>query len=225
MLRATDIRNQIDKLTQNIITIGLCDAQNFPALNIFPGNITEVSITRSANAAFLKSIPYADMYKHLYDNQAYNLKMIDGALVTMQYRFKGCDLLTHRLSFFPSPDLESFQNDPELYFKDELYADILDKKIVAVPLRFDFDYMEGTYQPIEHPISHLTVGQYEHCRIPVSSALTPYQFIAFVIRNFYHTANKKFCDLLPSFKECFDSTIFDEEKTLLHLNTPINNHS
>ena len=28
------------------------------------------------------------------------------------------------LCYFPSPDLEHFQNDPELYLGDEIYADV-----------------------------------------------------------------------------------------------------
>lgn len=221
MINANNVNKQINALTQRLIEVGLCDYYNFPSINNKSGNIVEVSISKSPNTIFLKSIPYAEMYKHLSDNQYYNLKMLDGALITLQYRFKKNRLVAHRLSFFPSPDLEAFQNEPELYLEDELYADILDKRIVTVPFRFDFDYTDGTYHPIDHPISHLTIGQYEYCRIPVSSALTPYQFITFIVRNFYHTANEKFSNSLPVFKEYFDSTIFDEEKALLHINTPI----
>lgn len=225
MMKAKDIFRQINVLTQKLIEVGLCDYQNYPSIINKPGKIEEVSINNPPNSISLKNIPYAEMYKHLSDNQYYNFKMLDGALITMQYRFKNNNLIAHRLSFFPSPDLELFQNEPELYLEDELYADILDKRIVTVPFRFDFDYTEGTYKPIDHPISHLTIGQYEYCRIPVSSALTPYQFIAFIIRNFYHTAGDRFSNSLPAFKECFDSTIFDEEKALLHINTPSYNKS
>lgn len=225
MIKAKDVYHQIDVLTQQLIKVGLCNYLNYPSIKKKSGNIEEVSINNTPNTVFLKSIPYAEMYKHLSGHNYYNLKMLDGALITMQYRFINNRLVAHRLSFFPSPDLEAFQNEPELYLEDELYADILDKRIVTVPFRFDFDYTEGTYHPIDHPISHLTIGQYEYCRIPVSSALTPYQFIAFIVRNFYHTANEKFSDSLPAFKEYFDNTIFDEEKALLHINTPIYNNS
>lgn len=225
MIKAKDVYNQIDKLTQQLIKVGLCDDSNFPSTNERSGGIVEISITNSPSTIFLKSIPYAEMHEKLSKNRQYNLKMLDGALITLQYRFIEDRLFAHRLSFFPSPDLEAFQNEPELYLEDELYADILDKRIVTVPFRFDFDYTDGTYRPIDHPISHLTIGQYEYCRIPVSSALTPYQFITFIVRNFYHTANEKFSNSLPVFKEYFDNTIFDEEKTLLHINTPIYNNS
>ena len=119
-----------------------------------------------------------------------------------------------------SGNLEAFQNEPELYLDDEIYADILDRRIVTVPFRFDFDNNQKTYIPIEHPISHLTLGQYKNCRIPVSSALTPYQFLTFVIRNFYHTASLNY--VITVFQDRFDDTIFREEQELIHVNTPLN---
>ena len=145
--------------------------------------------------------------------------MIDGALLTLLYRFKNNEIVAHRLSYFPAPDLVAFQNEPEIYMEDEIYSDILDQRIVTVPLRFDFDNDEKTYQPIEHPISHLTLGQYENCRIPVSSALTPYQFITFITVNFYHTAHCK--SHLNIYKEKFKDSIFPEEQEFLHINAPI----
>ena len=106
-----------------------------------------------------------------------------------------------------------------MYAEDELYVDILDRRIVTVPIRFDFDDDDAVRCPLEHPTSHLTLGQYKNCRIPVSSALTPYQFISFIITNFYHSANSK--SDLQEFKDKFDESIFPEERELIHINTPI----
>ncbi len=219
MLTSRKIYNQIQKLTGELIQTGLCDALNFPSMVKQPGDIEIIGITKADNSIFLKSIPYSEMYHELVKNKVYNIKLIDGALLYMLYTFKNGKLVKHRLSYFPAPDLESFQNEPELYLEDELYLNILDKRIVTIPFRFDFDNNEQTYKPIEHPISHLTLGQYEHCRIPVSTALTPYQFISFVIRNFYHTAQSKYGDSLSVFKDNFEPCIFDEELEILHICT------
>ena len=220
MLTSKVIYSQIQKLTAELIETGLCDAQNFPSMVKRNGGIEDVGITAADNSLFLKSIPYLEMYYELVRKKIYNVKLIDGALLYMLYRFEDNRLLMHRLSYFPAPDLKSFQNDPELYLEDEIYADILDKRIVTVPFRFDFDRSEGVYKPIEHPVSHLTLGQYEHCRIPVSSALTPYQFIAFVIRNFYHTTQSKYGEKFTVFKEKFANSILDEEFELMYICTP-----
>ncbi|MDW7662991.1 MAG: DUF2290 domain-containing protein [Bacillota bacterium] len=220
MISSKRIIIQIKTLTTELIETGLCDDQTFPSLYKTCRNIEEVGITHAESSIFLKSIPYANMYQELIKKRFFNVKMIDGALISMQYRFKEDLLIAHRLSFFPSPNLELFQNDPEVYIEDEVYADILDRRIVTVPLRFDFDNNEDICKPIAHPISHLTIGQYSNCRIPVSSALTPYQFISFIIMNFYHTAHKRYQKDLSVYKDCFSRTLFAEEHELLHLHTP-----
>lgn len=223
MLTTMKIFNQINRLTTDLIQTGLCDAQNFPSLKRHSGNIEEIGIRNTDNldnSIFLRNMSYSDMYKQLITMGKYNIKMIDGALISMSYRFDNNHLIKHRLSFFPSPDLEMFQNEPDIYIMDELYSDIIDKRIVAVPIRFDFDKRVNAYKPIEHPISHLTLGQYKNCRIPVVSALTPYQFLSFIVLNFYHTAYKKYSNYFTLFTDCFETTIFAEEREVLHIHTP-----
>ena len=184
LLTPKSVLSQISRLTTVIIESGLSEEENFPSMKEYSGGIKEVGISNADHSIFLKSIPYSEMYKEARKNRAYNLKMIDGALVTFQYRFLNDSLVAHRLTFFPDPELVSFQNEPLLYLEDEIYADILSGGVFPTPFRFDFDKNEAVCRPIEHPISHFTVGQYKNCRIPVSSALTPYQFINFVTRNF-----------------------------------------
>ena len=55
------------------------------------------------------------------------------------------------------------------------------KNIVPFPLHFDFDSPIEIVRELEHPISHLSLGQYEHCRIFVSTGLPPFYFISFVL--------------------------------------------
>ena len=215
------IYKQVSTLTAEIIATGLCDHTNFPSRSRYRGGIEEISVSKADYTVSLKNISYAEMFRVLDETRTYNMKMIDGALITLSYKFKNNTLMEHRLSFFPSPDLEMFQNEPEQYLDDELYSDIVDKRIVTVHIRFDFNISERVFEPVEHPISHLTLGQYKNCRIPVSAALTPFQFLSFIIRNFYHTAHLQTEKHLSIFKDCFDTTIFDEERKLLHMNTPI----
>ncbi|MCD8222383.1 MAG: DUF2290 domain-containing protein [Clostridiales bacterium] len=219
MLTLRDVFIQVSKLTSELIATGFCVDQNFPSIEQRTG---EIKVTSVDNSIFLKSIPYSEMYYEALKRRAFNVKLIDGALIYMLYQFKNGELMKHRLAYFPAPDLELFQNEPELYMEDELYADILDKQIVTVPIRFDFDKSEGVYKPIEHPVSHLTLGQYKNCRIPVTTALTPYQFISFIMRNFYHTAQISCEEKLTVFKDCFEKSIFEEEYTVLHICTPGN---
>ena len=140
------------------------------------------------------------------------MRMLDGALIHMMYRFKNNQLEAHRLAFFPSPFLEEFQNNPEIYIEDEIYAEVTMRNIVPFPLRFDFDCREEVAVDIEHPKSHLTLGQYQNCRIPVSAALTPHHFIEFILRNFYNTAYRKYSNQLSTFSDRFETSITEREK-------------
>ena len=211
----SDAINEIYNLTGSLIATGLCIDQNYPSENkdgadrsITFGNGADLSIV-------LKNVPYVDVYNTLLARRAFNLKMIDGALVQLQYLFAGNDLQRHRLAFFPSPDLLEYQNDPELYETDELYADMIAKNVVTVPVRFDYD--PKSYADYDHPASHLTLGQYKNCRIPVSGPISPFLFLNFILRSFYNTPFRKFCGNIGEGHLAFGETISEAEKRHMHL--------
>jgi len=160
------------------------------------------------------------IYNELLRTEAYNLLMLDGALIQMSYRVKNDLVETHRLAFFPSPYLEGFQNEPDLYIEELVYAEVIWKNIVPFPLRFDFDSREGVYEELRHPKSHLTLGQYKNCRIPVCAPLTPYHFVSFLLRHFYHTAYWHYSDDIRPHSYCFLETIFTREREILHIQVP-----
>lgn len=213
------ILSQIHSLTKDLIQVGLCDDQNYAHIVSLKGDVKKVTIGRLETTIFLKNVSYRDIYYEMLEKRAFNMKMIDGALILMEYSFGKEGILHHRLSFFPSPDLLEYQSNEELYLEDEIYLDILEKQVVTVPLRFDYDEEEAS--PIEHPISHLTVGQYTNCRIPVTSAVPPGQFVEFVVRNFYHTAYHKYCDRIGKYPNEFPRTLLKEEEALIYMNIPL----
>lgn len=206
------IKKQINDITSNLIAIGLSVEQNFPSIN--DGSIY-ISGNKDLSIA-LKNISYKEIYQILEKDKNYNIKMIDGALIQLMYNFEGNELKKYRLAFFPSPNLEEFQNNNEIYETDELYADILDKNIVTTPIRFDYD--PNNHQVVEHPKSHLTIGQYKNCRIPINTAITPNIFMDFILRNFYNTTHSKFSSQLNFDKVIlFENCIHDDEKKILHI--------
>lgn len=81
----------------------------------------------------------------------------DGAMVQMRYAFSAStgQLLRSSASFLPSPDLTPYQDDPELYITDQVYGEIVDPRVVPVPLQVDFD--GGASQDLHHPHSHLMI--------------------------------------------------------------------
>ena len=142
--------------------------------------------------------------------------MLDGGLIQMFYTFKAGILASHRLAYFPSPSLEAYQNEPELYEEDEIYADILAKNVVAFPIRFDFDNNDKLFKPVSHPKSHLTLGQYKNCRIPVSAPLSPIVFMKFILRNLYSTATTTAGELDIQ-ETIFPANIHAHEEQIPHL--------
>ena len=221
MLTPEKIYNQVNRLTADMIGLSLCDRQNFPTLRDVGQGYRKVDIGEDKNISLvLKNIHYYEIYTELDRTNMYNFRMLDGAIIQMMYCFKDNSVETYRLAFFPSPSLEEFQNNPEVYIDDEIYAEVVMKNIVPFPLRFDFDSRKGVATDVEHPASHLTLGQYKNCRIPVSAPITPYQFIDFILRNFYNTAFIKYSQNISYFRECFSDSITDTEKGLLHLRTP-----
>lgn len=214
-----DIYKQINQLTDDLIKSGLCLDQNKAVLKSKGKQIDEIGIpSREGMSFFLKSSPYADIYAIANKKRIYNVKMIDGSLLSLHYRFEREEIIAHRLLYLPSPDLNAFQYDSQGYLGDEIYNDIVDESVLQVPIRFDFDSNPNVYKEVEHPISHLTLGQYPNCRIPVSSALTPYQFISFIVFNFYQTDDKHVS--LRKYDEKFEDCISNTEKKMIHICTP-----
>jgi len=208
------ILNQIRNVTQKLVALSLSSEQNFPSEKDGFIYISE----QYALSIALKNIPYKDIYDKYAEDGNYNIKMIDGGLIQMMYTFDNQgNLFKYRLGFFPSPYLEEFQNNSEIYEEDEIYADIISKNIVPTPIRFDYD--PANAEPIEHPASHVTIGQYKNCRIPISHPITPNIFMDFILRNFYNTASRKFStELSFDVQSLFDECIEASERKILYFN-------
>ncbi|MGN6281751.1 DUF2290 domain-containing protein, partial [Frateuria sp.] len=123
-MNPSTVRAQIEGLTALLVECSLCDEQNFPAI-INEDKHTRIGLPNNPNLSIaLKSnVDYRDIYQQLDKSKAFNFRMLDGALVQLLYEFEGQSLCAHRLAYFPSPSLEPFQNDPEIYELDEVYAD------------------------------------------------------------------------------------------------------
>ena len=214
-------KRQIDGIVRYAVERSLADDQNFAYLNGDARNSAEVTFPGAELIGIaMRNVPYEEIYEKLAAERVFNIKMLDGALIQMMYQFSQGTLFSHRLAFFPSPFLEQFQNNPDIYLDDEVYADVVAKNIVHVPIRFDYDARDSRHEEVAHPKSHLTLGQYENCRIPVSAPLTPIQFFDFLLRNFYHTAHDKYADGLPAFSGKFDPSITSAEQRVVHVVIP-----
>ena len=209
---------QVNELTEALVGLSLSNEQNFPATHGNTNTAFEITVSTAAGMSVaLKNVAYRDIYGELEKAQCFNIKMLDGALITLRYRFRAGVICEHSLSYFPSPDLEHFQNEPEIYLEDEIYADVIARNIVPFPVRFDFSDDPAKFVDVQHPYSHLTLGQYENCRIPVDSPLGPLAFGGFILRNFYNTAFRKYSENIPASTLAFVSTITANERKIPHV--------
>lgn len=214
---AIDIYNEITDLTAYVIEQGICDASNYPAIYDNDCKIDFKGSNLISKA--LKDEEYEHIYNELKENRLFNIKFLDGALLQFMYLFDSSSRLKkHRLAFYPSPYLESFEKNSENYMSDQLYTEIVRRRIVPFPIRFDFDI--EAYQDVKHPKSHLSLGDVENCRIPVSSPLTPYNFLKFILSNFYCTDTYEFISKLPKSNFKFNSSISDNEKLIMYISIP-----
>lgn len=217
-----EVLNQIRNITSKLIELGLSNEQNFPILKTYPDRIIKVSISGDPNFTIgLKDIDYAEIYIELEKSKSFNVRLVDGGLLQYLYKFENGEIVEHRLAYFPAPDLKPFQVDYEIYIEDEIYADILNKNVVTFPIRFDFNADLEKYIDIFHPKSHLTLGQYQNCRIPVTSPLTPIAYTKFILRNFYNTAYKLYENELNIAHTDFPKCISNNEESIPHLNIGI----
>lgn len=214
------IKEDIDGLIAELIGKGVCDDSNFSAIRS-SGSTTDITFSGAEHISIAMSdIEYDLIYRELADKRSYNMKLIDGALLQMMYRIDDEELIQHRLAFYPSPTLLPFHEDPGAYMCDEIFIEIVKRRIIPFPLRFDFDGREGVHIDTVHPKSHLTLGDVEGCRIPVSAPITPRWFVEFILRNFYQTKAHDFISELPQHKIKFTTSITQNETGLIHMTIP-----
>jgi hypothetical protein len=217
---AVVVKEDLDRLIGALIETGLCEDQNFPSIRQLGSN-WEVTFSGAEHVSIgMGDTEYENVYRELAERRSYNMRLADGGLLQLMYRFDANHLLQHRLAFYPSPSLRPFPEEPDAYMYDELFIDIIRRHIVPFPLRFDFDDREEIHVDITHPKSHLTLGDIRGCRIPVAGPLTPRWFIEFIVRNFYQDEQYNFAARLPVHRTRFRSSITERERGLIHVQVP-----
>ena len=215
------IKKDIDGLISELIGKGICDDSNFSSIRPCRNKVVDITFGGAEHVPIaLGDIEYVEIYHELADKRSYNMRLVDGALLQMMYRIDGNELIQHRLAFYPSPILRSFRDESEAYMQDELFIDIVQRRIIPFPLRFDFDNRKDICVDILHPKSHLTLGDVKGCRIPVSAPLSPRWFVEFILRNFYQTDKYDFISGLPGHNLKFDDSITCNESSILHIRIP-----
>lgn len=205
MKQQKKVFGEVRKVTQELIRCGLAEEYNFPVMQK-----TEVVWEKYNDiSSYLKNMDYSIIYNEIEKNHNFNIKLPDGGMLQLMYRFnsRGTELQSHRLAYYPSPSYEIYQNNPELYDADYLYGDILNKNVLPVIIRADYNN-EDLDSEIHHPYSHITLGGYKNCRIPANKPISPMQFVKFIMEHFYYE---------PSSQLEFNFELEDEVKFNEHI--------
>jgi len=225
-----EFERELNDLTAALVECGMVDDQNFVYRKTTGNQIDgtqyvalEADYWSDPDVNIMASIPYGDLHAHLSERRAYDLRFLDGGLVQVRFEFesgKSGELRRSRLAYLPAPDLTPYQQDPEIYLDDELFGHVVDLRAVTTPLRFDYDTRDEAVRDVHHPMAHVTLGQYPHCRIAASGPITPYYFIEFLVRSFYRTKAALPTNHLPAPRLTVPTTITVSEQALVHFRVP-----
>jgi len=170
-------------------------------------------------------------YRHIIEHRFYHCMLSDGAVLQLNYHFKGSELLAHRLCYYPCPfhldqsEIDSVPSGDDLVALFDLHVEQeiqeLSSSLQAsafpvgsstlrfrTPIRFDYDPLSSNG---DHPACHLHI-QDSQCRWPVYGPLSVGHFLRFVLRLFYPSWWKA-CDRLQQLRVSFLSRSVTESET------------
>ena len=209
---------QINHYLSPLVRQGIAVDQGFAYSRPLAGGLQEVTFPNSEELSLAKlRQSYVEGYGAIVRARAYNVLLDDGAVLQMSYLFQGEHLTRHRLAYLGSPGT-TLDGAGQLFDED---APMSGTAPPATLFRFDYD--DALHPPdANHLRSHLTIGDRggrsdrKECRIPVSSPLTPDQFLRFVFNHFYHAPAFE----IPHVQKGFASTISDAERQEIHVTVP-----
>ena len=84
----------------------------------------------------------------------------------------------------------ALQSSSRRWSVDYIYGDILNKSVLPVIIRADYN-RDPEESELHHPYSHITLGGYKNCRIPVDRPISPMKFVKFIMEHFYYVPSSQ----------------------------------
>lgn len=203
-----DINKTVEELQKKDIlrdTRGVTEKQTGP-------NAYEISFSGKSDASSImldKHVSATYVMDTLLKERQYSILLYDKGIIQAEFCIDDGEITKERLVFLKKHN--------RIWDKEEIFAaDAQDEDWFAgeesVPtfLRIDFD--PSCHVECDHPISHLTLGNNESCRIPIQNAVSFSEFLRFVLLHFYaiKLETEPYC-----IKE--ETTITELEKKMFHL--------
>jgi len=166
---------------------------------------------------------YASKHVKKRKVEDFTFLMIDSAIIQCYYNFDKENLVMQKMAFYQSPFVKSFDSDPKSYLDSDPLENPSEEENLGAVTCFRFDYNLDDFEECLHPKTHLHLGSFKNCRIPVISPLKIATFFSFIIKNFYSVTYKSFQEHLKINKGLYNKegdfsiTVTDNEMKHLHL--------
>lgn len=212
------LERSIQSIIHALVEQGAADRFSMPSVTTANRFTGDIGFRGGVDISWvLRDQSYRDLYSEILSREMFHVVLPDGGILQFMYVVRLGRVTKHRLAFYPAPHLRPFDSDVSTYLRDSIWGHVVSEYQMPVVLRFDFDADEAAFVPITHSYSHLTLGQYPNCRIPVSGPIPPWVFVSLVLRNFYRRCFEK---LRPEriFSEIsFERTLGRDEEDASHI--------
>ena len=176
-------------------------------------NITWNGKNSNSNIIYDNNIGVDFIMKELLQNQQYSILLYDRSLIQFEFIIEN-DIITKQRMLF-------IKRHNKIWDKEEIVSisalqdvDFFDYffESEGIPTMIRIDYDQENSRDCVHPISHMTLSNYETCRIPIKSLMSCTKFVLMILYHFYDLK------IEDKFDDIVENTITENERNMIHLN-------
>ena len=177
------------------------------------GNKMEISFSGKndkSSIVYDNHITSSDMIDTLVKNHQYNILFYDKGFIQAEFIVDGNKVIKERLVFmkkhnkiWDAEEIQDFESNDIDWFSEAF----------GVPIMLRIDHDPDEHVDGDHAATHLTLSNYESCRIPMKGIVSFSEFVRFVLFHFYNIKLD-----LPVWRFDDSDTITELEKKMIHMN-------
>lgn len=154
-------------------------------------------------------LPVSSIMDELLRERQYTVLLYDRSIIQVEFTIKNGEIVKERLLFLKKHN--KIWDKEEIRMSDAADEDwFADEDGIPVFLRVDYD--PKSHIECDHAATHLTISNYETCRIPIQNVVSFSEFVRFVLFHFYGRKLE-----MPIFRIDKNNTITELERKMIHL--------
>lgn len=208
-----EILKDIDSTISELRSMRFLRDENGISQHILAGKLLEVSFHGKNNAGGImydKHISCSHLMDVLLANRQYTILLYDKSIIQAEFLIDDNTITKERLVFIKKHnkiwdinEIDEYDaNDEDWFSEDD-----------GIPILIRIDYDPSEHKECEHASSHLTLSNYESCRIPMKQAVTFSEFVRFILFHFYDEKLQK-----TEYRLDYPEDISALEKKMIHIN-------